>query len=277
MGVLSLQGPKSREILQQLTDTDLSNESFSFSTHKIVTIAGHRVRAIRLSFVGEMGKNLNMFLCPFILLEETYINIFLFLGWEFHIPYEAALPIYKAVHSAGQKFGLINSGYRALDSLSCEKGYVLWHADIRPDDTPLEAGLGFACKMKTSTPFLGREALEKQKKEKLRKKLVTFTLNDPSVSVIGLEGILRDRVPVGFVRRAEYGFYLGTSLARAYIRMPCEGAVTKEFLSTGEWEIDVMGHRYPVTVHQRPPFDPKNLRVKGFYEESESDHKILRA
>lgn len=142
----------SRELLQSLTSADLSNESFPFSTHKVINVAGHDCRAIRLTFVGE-------------------------LGWELHIPNDSCVPVYEAVMGIGEKFGIVNGGYRALDSLSAEKGYKHWHQDLRHDDTPLEAGLGFTCKLKRDTPFLGREALEKQKAEGLSKKLVCFTID----------------------------------------------------------------------------------------------------
>ena len=142
----------SRELLQSLTSADLSNESFPFSTHKVINVAGHNCRAIRLTFVGE-------------------------LGWELHIPNDSCVPIYEAVMGIGEKFGIVNGGYRALDSLSAEKGYKHWHQDLRHDDTPLEAGLGFTCKLKRDTPFLGREALEKQKAEGLGKRLVCFTID----------------------------------------------------------------------------------------------------
>lgn len=143
----------SRELLQSLTSADLSNESFPFSTHKVINVAGHDCRAIRLTFVGE-------------------------LGWELHIPNDSCVPVYEAVMGIGEKFGIVNGGYRALDSLSAEKGYKHWHQDLRHDDTPLEAGLGFTCKLKRDTPFLGREALEKQKAEGLSKKLVCFTIDE---------------------------------------------------------------------------------------------------
>ena len=142
----------SRELLQSLTSADLSNESFPFSTHKVINVAGHNCRAIRLTFVGE-------------------------LGWELHIPNDSCVPVYEAVMGIGEKFGIVNGGYRALDSLSAEKGYKHWHQDLRHDDTPLEAGLGFTCKLKRDTPFLGREALEKQKAEGLSKRLVCFTID----------------------------------------------------------------------------------------------------
>lgn len=138
---------------------------------------------MRLSFVGE-------------------------LGWELHIPRDACLPVYHAVMAAGAKHGIINSGYRAIDSLSIEKGqlkvksslkqqifhyvslgqssaipslpsgYRHWHADLRPDDTPLEAGLAFTCKMKSSIPFQGRDRLEKQKEEGLKRRIVCFTIDE---------------------------------------------------------------------------------------------------
>uniref|UniRef100_A0A3P8QTS2 Sarcosine dehydrogenase n=1 Tax=Astatotilapia calliptera TaxID=8154 RepID=A0A3P8QTS2_ASTCA len=186
MGMISIQGPKSREVLQEVLDTDLSNEAFPFSSHKVVIAAGHQVRAMRLSFVGE-------------------------LGWELHIPKDSCLPVYRAVMAAGAKHGIINSGYRAIDSLSIEKGYRHWHADLRPDDTPLEAGLAFTCKLKSSVPFQGRDMLEKQKKEGLKRRIVCFT-TDEKVPMFGLEAIYRNGVPVGHLRRADYGFYIDKTI-----------------------------------------------------------------
>merc|ERR1719189_1749061 len=151
--MVSLQGPKSRDILSRLTDTPLDNENFPFSTNKMIEVAGHRVRALRVSFVGE-------------------------LGWELHIPRESCEALYKAIHQVGQHYGLVNAGYRAIDSLSIEKGYPHWHQEVRMDDTPLESGLLFTCKLKTETDFLGRAALEAQRKQGARKKKVCFTVDD---------------------------------------------------------------------------------------------------
>uniref|UniRef100_A0AAX7VFZ7 Sarcosine dehydrogenase n=1 Tax=Astatotilapia calliptera TaxID=8154 RepID=A0AAX7VFZ7_ASTCA len=200
MGMISIQGPKSREVLQEVLDTDLSNEAFPFSSHKVVIAAGHQVRAMRLSFVGE-------------------------LGWELHIPKDSCLPVYRAVMAAGAKHGIINSGYRAIDSLSIEKGYRHWHADLRPDDTPLEAGLAFTCKLKSSVPFQGRDMLEKQKKEGLKRRIVCFT-TDEKVPMFGLEAIYRNGVPVGHLRRADYGFYIDKTIGYGYIRNPDGGVVS---------------------------------------------------
>ncbi|KAM9841564.1 sarcosine dehydrogenase, mitochondrial [Aulostomus maculatus] len=239
MGMISIQGPKSREVLQEVLDTDLSNEAFPFSTHKVVNAAGHQVRAMRLSFVGE-------------------------LGWELHIPKDSCLPVYQAVMAAGAKHGIINSGYRAIDSLSIEKGYRHWHADLRPDDTPLEAGLGFTCKLKSSIPFQGRDRLEKQKEEGLRRRIVSFTI-DEKVPMFGLEAIFRNGVPVGHLRRADYGFFIDKTIGYGYIRNPDGGVVSADFVKSGEFTLERMGVTYKAKAHLKSPFDPENKRVKGIY------------
>ncbi|XP_062269284.1 sarcosine dehydrogenase, mitochondrial [Platichthys flesus] len=239
MGMLSIQGPKSREVLQEVLDTDLSNESFPFSTHKVVNAVGHQVRAMRLSFVGE-------------------------LGWELHIPKDACLPVYHAVMAAGAKHGIINSGYRAIDSLSIEKGYRHWHADLRPDDTPLEAGLAFTCKLKSSIPFLGRDRLEEQKKEGLRRRIVCFTI-DEKVPMFGLEAVFRNGVPVGHLRRSDYGFFIDKTIGYGYIRNPDGGVVSADFIKSGDFTLERMGVTYKAKAHLKTPFDPENKRIKGIY------------
>ncbi|XP_063791914.1 sarcosine dehydrogenase, mitochondrial [Pseudophryne corroboree] len=239
LGMISIQGPASRSILQEVLGEDLSNEAFPFSTHKTVTAAGYKVRAIRLSFVGE-------------------------LGWELHMPREACVPVYRAVMRAGAKTGIANAGYRAIDSLSIEKGYRHWHADLRPDDTPLEAGLGFTCKLKSNTPFLGREALENQKSEGVRKRLVGFTI-DEKVPLFGLEAIWRNGEAVGHIRRADFGFAINKTIAYGYIRDPHGGPVTSDFVRSGEYTLERMGVSYPAEAHLKSPFDPNNNRVKGIY------------
>lgn len=242
LALLSVQGPHSRDILQQLTQADLGDSSFPVSSHKLITLGGHTLRALRLSFVGE-------------------------LGWELHVPRDSALAVYRSVMAAGEPRGIANAGFRAMDSLSCEKGYRHWHSDVTPDDTPLEAGLAFTCKLTTQTDFRGRAALERQRAEGVSKKLVTMTLENGSQPLWGLEGIIRDNQVVGYTRRAEYAFSLDRAIAYGYVRHPEGGPVTKKFLSSGTWELDVMGERFPVALHSRPPFDPSNLRVKGIYKE----------
>ncbi|XP_051893204.1 sarcosine dehydrogenase, mitochondrial isoform X2 [Pristis pectinata] len=241
LGMISVQGPLSRAVLQEVLDVDLSNEAFPFSTHQVVKAAGHLVRAMRLSFVGEMG-------------------------WELHVPREACVPVHRAVMQSGAKFGIVNAGYRAIDSLSIEKGYRHWHADLRSDDTPLEAGLAFTCKLKSKIPFLGREALELQKTQGLFKRLVCFTIEE-KVPLLGLEAIWRNGKVVGLIRRADYAFALNKSVAYGYIRDPEGAVVTTDFVKHGEYSLERMGVSYPAKGHLKSPFDPNNKRVKGIYNE----------
>uniref|UniRef100_A0A673XPB7 Sarcosine dehydrogenase n=1 Tax=Salmo trutta TaxID=8032 RepID=A0A673XPB7_SALTR len=249
MGMISIQGPKSREVLQEILDTDLSNEAFAFSTHKVCNAAGHKVRAMRLSFVGE-------------------------LGWELHIPKDSCVPVYQAVMAAGAKHSIINAGYRAIDSLSIEKGYRHWHADLRPDDTPLEAGLAFTCKMKSTIPFLGRASLEKQKAEGLRRRIVCFTI-DEKVPMFGLEAIFRNGVPVGHLRRSDYGFFIDKQIGYGYIRNPDGGVVNADFIKSGKFALERMGVVYEAKPHLKSPFDPSNNRVKGIYPDNY--HNVYKA
>lgn len=239
LGLISVQGPASRAVLQELLEADLSDDAFPFSTHKLVRAAGHLVRAVRLSFVGE-------------------------LGWELHAPRPSCLPVYQALMTAGAKHGLVNAGYRAIDSLSIEKGYRHWHADLRADDSPLEAGLAFTCKLKSSVPFLGREALEKQRAEGLRRRLVGFTV-DEKVPMFGLEAIWRNGQVVGHVRRADFGFTINKTLAYGYIRDPSGGPVSLDFVKSGDYALERMGVTHAAQAHLKSPFDPDNKRVKGVY------------
>jgi len=247
-GMLSLQGPKARAILEKLTSDKLDNQAFPFSTNRYITVAGHKVLALRVSFVGE-------------------------LGWELHIPNESCVPVYRALMEAGKEHGLVNAGYRAIDALSIEKGYPHWHQEIKMDDTPLESGLMFTCKLKTAIDFQGRQALENQKENGgPYKKKVCFTLdNNKSVCMHGLESIYRDGRVVGYVRRADYAFHLDYPICYGYVHSS-DGAggsggekVTNKWLSSGEYEIEVLGQRYPATLHTKSPFDPKNNRIQGVY------------
>ena len=173
------------------------------------------------------------------------------------MPRASALDVYRSVLDVGKPWGITNAGFRAMDSLSCEKGYRHWHGDVRPDDTPLEAGLAFTCKLITQTDFKGRAALERQRAEGISKKLVTLTLEDGSRPLWGLETILRNGQRVGYVRRAAYAFTLDRAIASGYVQRPEGGRVTKEYLSNGTWQLEVMGKCYPAILHLQPPFIPK--------------------
>jgi len=249
--MVSIQGRHAQVVMEKITSgVDFDLKSWPFSTTKQVEICGHKVQVIRLTFVGE-------------------------LGWELHIPDEGAEQIFDAVMAAGEEFKITPSGYRAIDSLSAEKGYLHWHEDIRPDDTPLEANIGFVCKLKTDIPFLGREALEKQQEEGLKKRLVFIRLRE-DVRLHGLETLWRNGECVGYLRRADFDYTENTSIGYAYIKRPDAKKVTlgwirgseKAKIPTPTYEIEVVGERYPVEVDIKPAFDSKNLRIKGQYEQA---------
>ncbi|XP_014608110.1 PREDICTED: sarcosine dehydrogenase, mitochondrial isoform X1 [Polistes canadensis] len=237
IGILSIQGPKSQQVLQTLMEDELSNEKFPYSTSKIVKIKNETVRLFRLSFVGENG-------------------------FELHIPKQSCTKIYEAVTKAGRKYKMKLAGYRALYSLSCEKGYHLWGSDLRITDNPLEAGLEFICR-KTGT-YLGKTVIDEFHTNGIKKKLIHLRLRS-DIPMWGLETIYRDGQLVGYVRRAEYGYTCGTSIGHAYIKHPSGQNITDEYLQTGIYEIEIMGKKYSSDIYLKSPFDPQNKRLRGIY------------
>jgi 4-methylaminobutanoate oxidase (formaldehyde-forming) len=222
-------------VLSDVTDADLSNGAHPFATFREISIGGALVRAMRVTFVGE-------------------------LGWELHVPVEAALGVYDRICRAGEPHGIVNAGYRAIDSLRLEKGYKNWGSDMTPDDTPLEAGLGWAVKLRSDAAFIGREALVEQSKKPLRKRFVTFTA-DPSVVLLGRETIYRDGARVGYLTSGGYGYTVERSIGFGYVRQPEDAA--RDFVETGRYELEVAGVRVPCELHLQPLYDPTMSRVKS--------------
>ncbi len=235
-GTLSLMGPKARDILSAVTDADVSNAGFPFGHVREVAIAGHTVRALRVTYVGE-------------------------LGWELHMPIDAAGEVFDALMAAGKPFDLKPVGYRAMESLRLEKGYRAWGSDITPNDTPFEAGLGWAVKLKKATPFLGRAALEKVAGALLKKRLVTFTVADADVVLVGRETILRDGEPVGYLTSGGFGYTVGANIGLGYVRNA--DGVSDEFLEGGTYELVVADERVPATLHLAPLYDPGMMKIKA--------------
>jgi 4-methylaminobutanoate oxidase (formaldehyde-forming) len=233
--VLGLMGPLAREVLSQATDADLSSDAFPFATSRGLQVAGATVRAMRVTFVGE-------------------------LGWELHVPAESAGAVYDRLMELGQAHGIANAGYRAIDSLRLEKGYRIWGADVTPDHTPLEAGLGWAAKLKTDTAFLGREALEQQKADGLAKRLVFFTVDDPEIVLLGRETIYRNDERVGWLTSGGFGHTVGQGIGMGYVRN--NDGVDRDFLASGDYELEVACERVPAKLSLQPAYDPKSERVK---------------
>lgn len=179
------------------------------------------------------------------------------------MPKDYSIEVHKSLMAAGKSENLRNAGYRSLYSLSSEKGYHLWGFDLRSDDSPLESGLGFTCR-KTGN-YKGKAVVDRQRQEGVQKKLAFFTL-DAQVPLWGLELVYRDGDIVGHIRRGEYGFTLQKTIGQSYIQRPDGQKMDNDFLTSGKYEIEVMGARYPATCHLRSPFDPKGKRVLGNYE-----------
>lgn len=234
--VLSLMGPNARKVIQKLTDDDVSHEGFPFGKVRTIHAAGAPLMALRVTYVGE-------------------------LGWEFHFPTEFAATVYDAMTAAGEEFGIKNGGYRAIESLRLEKGYRAWGSDIGPDYTPLEAGLGWAVKFKKNTPFVGREALERQRGGKLKRILTTFTVDDPSVILLGRETIYRNGERVGWLSSGGFGHSIGKPIGLGYVRQPQTG-LDEDYILQGSYELDVAGERVPCHATLEPLLDPKMERIK---------------
>jgi 4-methylaminobutanoate oxidase (formaldehyde-forming) len=192
------------------------------------------VRALRVTYVGE-------------------------LGYELHVPVEFALAVYDALLEAGTTLDLAHAGYRAIESLRLEKGYRAWGADIGPDHTPLEAGLGFAVKLGTTQAFLGREALERQRAEGVRKRLVGFTA-DPDVVLLGRETIYRNGAPVGWLTSGGFGYTIGKAIGYGYVRHT--DPIETDWLAAGRYELEVATVRVPATLHLEPLYDPTASRIR---------------
>lgn len=233
--VLSLMGPRARDVLAQLTLDDVSSAGFPFGHIKSLTVAGAPVLALRVTYVGE-------------------------LGWELHVPVEFAATVYDALMGAGRAHGIANAGYRAIESLRLEKGYRAWGADIGPDHSPLVAGLGWAVKMKSGIDFQGRGALIDQAAQPLPRMLAGFTV-DPSVILLGRETIYRNGERVGWLASGGFGYSVERSIGYGYVRDP--KGVTRDMVLDGRYELEVATERVPAEVFLDPLYDPKMERVKA--------------
>jgi len=182
------------------------------------------------------------------------------LGWELHLPVETAGAVYEALMAAGKPFGIANAGYRAIESLRLEKGYRAWGSDIGPDHTPLEAGLGWAVKLKRNTPFLGREALVAQAAKPLAKRLACFTVDDPAIVLLGRETIFRDGRQVGWLTGAGWGYTVAKNIGFGYVRN--KAGIATDWLTAGRYELEVANERVPADLHLAPLYDPTMARVR---------------
>ena len=240
LAMLGVMGPRSRDLLQSVSGADLSNSAHPFGQSREIEIGYARLRASRITYVGE-------------------------LGWELYVPAEHLLDVYERLLEAGAPFGLRHAGYHAMASCRVEKGYRHWSHDIADEDTPLEAGLGFTVAWDKPGGFIGREALIAQKQRGvLNKRLVQVMLRDHSESAPMLyheEPIIRDGQIVGSTRSGAWGHRVDRSIGMGYASS--DSGVTPQWLESGSWEIEVAGERYPARVQLQPWYDPKGERIKS--------------
>ncbi|MEE9427963.1 MAG: FAD-dependent oxidoreductase [Paracoccaceae bacterium] len=236
IAVLSLMGPNARDILSAVTRSDISNAAFPFASVQAIDINRCPVQALRVTYVGE-------------------------LGWELHLPVQHAAMVYSVLMQAGAGQGLINAGYRAIESCRLEKGYRAWGSDIGPDHTPVEAGLTWAVKMKSNIAFKGRDAIADQMNNGVKKRLACFTVADPDIVLLGRETIYRNGQRAGWLTSGGYGHTVGTSIGYGYIRN--RDGVDQAYVAAGEYELEVATKRVPCKVEMTPLYDPKMARVKA--------------
>ena len=228
---LGIWGPRARDILAPLTRDDLSNEAFPYLTAREITLAHVPVLALRVTYVGE-------------------------LGWELYPPSEYGRGLWQTLWEAGRAQGMLAGGYRAIDALRLEKGYRAWSSDITPEETPYEAGLGFAVRLDKGTDFIGREALLARKAAGPRRRLACLVLDDPRSVTLGNEPVRIGGAIVGRVTSGGYGHAVGKSIAYAYL--PPERAVPGT-----RGEIDVFGAWVGAEVVREPLWDPAGERIRS--------------
>ena len=233
-GVLGLMGPQSRTLLQRLAESDLGCDVFPFGTMQEVMIAGAPVRVLRISFVGE-------------------------LGYELHVPTEYLLTVFDTLHDAGVEHGLVNAGYRAIDSLRLEKQFCAWGAEIGPDHSLLEAGLGFAVDQ-NKTDFVGRDAVYAQRSAPLKKILATFIITGDQ-PLLGGETIYRDGEVVGWITSGGFAHSFVCPVGLGHVRR--EQGVDTDYLASGCYELDVAGTRFPAEISLRALYDPTGARMRS--------------
>jgi 4-methylaminobutanoate oxidase (formaldehyde-forming) len=224
-----LWGPAARSILSSVTVDDVSDAAFPYLSARSITVGSVPVYALRVTYVGE-------------------------LGWELYAPTEYGVALWDTLWAAGEPHGLIAAGYRAIDALRLEKGYRVWSSDITPEETPYEAGLGFAVKLDKGD-FLGREALVAAKAAGPRKRLRCLVLDDPRSVCLGNEPVRVDGAIIGRVTSGGYGFAVERSIAYAYL--PPDVPIG------ARGEIDVFGAWVGFEVMKEPLYDPAGERIRS--------------
>jgi dimethylglycine dehydrogenase len=228
VATITMAGPRSRDVLQALTDTDVAHKAFRFFRCKEFHVGMVPVRALRVSFVGE-------------------------LGYEFHIPMEYERHLYDLLMAEGEQYGMVDWGYRALDSMRLEKAYRLWGTDMSADWTPLEAGMERFVNFDKGD-FIGRDALLREKEAGSTHSLACMIVDVTDADVHGFEPVFNNGEPIAYVASGGYGHTLKKSIAFSYL--------PTEFAQAGtELEIGILGERRAAVVVETPLYDPKSEKL----------------
>ncbi len=229
-GVLVLSGPRARDVMRKLTDADLGNNAFPWLTGQEIEVAGVPTRALRISYVGE-------------------------LGWELHHPRTEMAGLYDAIMAAGEGFGIANFGLYAMNCLRVEKGYRGWGAELTNEITMIEADMERFVNLDKGD-FVGRGALLRRKQDGVGTRLVYLTLDAGDAECMGNEPVLADGRIVGVTTSGGYGHAVGQSIAFAYVE--------PAFAAPGtEIEVAVLGDARRARVVSEPLYDPKNEKLRA--------------
>jgi 4-methylaminobutanoate oxidase (formaldehyde-forming) len=227
---LGLWGPRARDILQPLTDGDLSNAGFPYLSAREIAVDMIPCRALRVTYVGE-------------------------LGWELYCPTEYGLQLWDTLWNAGAAHGMVAAGYRAIESLRLEKGYRVWSSDITPEDSPYHAGLGFAVALDKPVEFIGKGALIRTKNSGISRRLRPVLLDDDDAITFGGEPVRVNGQVEGRVTSGGYGYTVRRSIAYAYLPAACKPGARVEVQVFGRW--------VGATVAAEPLYDPKGERIRA--------------
>lgn len=233
---INIHGPKARMLMEKVTSADMSNGAFPFMTWADIDVGYWMVRAFRVTFVGE-------------------------LGWELQVPSYAAVQIYDLLKEAGKEFGLRDAGMQTLNSLRLEKAYRDFGLDVDNTDNPIEAGLGFAVKLDKTGGFIGRDALAAIKAAGVPKtRMLQFLLQDPEPLLYGNECIYLNGAEVGYLQVGGYGHSLGGAVGIGFAEL--DEPLTVAIVNDGAWEVEVAGERIAATASLKPLFDPTMEKIK---------------
>jgi dimethylglycine dehydrogenase len=228
---LSLAGPRSRDVLQAITDSDVGSAAFKFLEHRAIDIANVPAMINRVTYTGD-------------------------LGYEIWVAPEYLRRLYQAIMAAGRDHGIINFGMRALLSLRLEKNFPTWYRELRPIYGPFEAGLDRLVDL-TKNDFIGRDAAVQERNQGGKLRRVTMVVDADDADVLGDEPIWHDGKVVGWVTSGGYGHFVEKSLAQGYVPMALAGE-----RAAGALEIEIIGDRRKATIIAEPPFDPEGKRMR---------------